>query len=302
MLATLAIAPGQPRSVPVVATRPEDGHLGVAAFARRTGLTPKAVRHYDRIGLLRPAEVDPDGYRWYSPAQLALGRRIAALRAVDVPLDDVRAALVDDDTLADTLADALADVLATQRRRLDARLARVQRQRHHLDHLRTDGLDHPMPETDIDIPIERRLAAALFNATWTLLEKEKRSREEDDEMLHMAHASRHHWGRVAEVTPAHLGRGEWQCSRVYAVLGRSEPSLHHAHRYLELCQENGIADWDLAFAYEALARASAVAGDHDQARAYTEQALAAAEDIADDDDRELVLSDLETIPGQPRFW
>jgi len=277
-----------------MAARPDDRHLSVGAFARRTGLTAKALRHYDRIGLLMPARVDRDGYRWYSPRQLAAARRIAALRAVDVPLEDVRRSLADES--------AVADVLAVQRRRLDARLARVQRQLHHLDHLIKDGMEHPMPDTDVDISDERRLAAALFNATWTLMEKEDRSREDDDEMLHMAHASRHHWGRVAEATPANMARGEWQCSRVYAVLGRSEPCLHHAQRCLEICQENGIADWDLAFAYEALARGHAVAGDTDQARAYTEQALAAAEDIAEDDDRELVLSDLESIPGQPRFW
>lgn len=159
-----------------------------------------------------------------------------------------------------------------------------------------------MPNTDpgLDETEERRVAVALFNATWTLLEKEERSRDEDDAMLHMAHASRHHWGQIG--TPANFGRGEWQCSRVYAVLNRAEPCLHHAQRYLDICQENGIADWDLAFAYEALARGHAVAGDAAQARACTEQALAAAEDIAEDADRELVLSDLESIPNQPRFW
>ncbi len=71
---------------------------------------------------------------------------------------------------------------------------------------------------------------------------------------------------------------------------------------LQICQENGIGDWDLAFAYEALARAYAVAGDAEQAREYTDQALAAAEDIVEDGEREIVLADLETIPGQPRYW
>ncbi len=277
-----------------MAARPEAQHLSVGAFARHVGLTPKALRHYDRIGLLRPDEVDADGFRWYAPHQFERASRIAALRAVDVPLEDVRLALADDT--------ALAAVLATQRRRLDSRLTRVQRQLHHLTHLTTDGLEHPMPDTDLDVTDERRLAAALFNATWTLMEKENRTRADDDEMLHMAHASRHHWSRAAGGTAANLGRGEWQCSRVYAVLGRSEPCLHHAQRCLDICQENEIGDWDLAFAYEALARGHAVAGDAEQARAFTEQALAAAEDITEDEDRELVLSDLESIPGQARFW
>jgi hypothetical protein len=148
----------------------------------------------------------------------------------------------------------------------------------------------------------RLLAAQLFNDTWRLLEQEQRTRADDDRMIHTAHASRYHWGQVPAVTPAHLARGEWLISRVYAVLERPEPALHHARRVLDLCQENAIGDFDLAFAYEALARAHAVAGDAARTRDYTDQALAAAEDIADDEDRDLVFADLETIPGQPRYW
>jgi hypothetical protein len=160
-----------------------------------------------------------------------------------------------------------------------------------------------MPETGPRLTADenRRIGIALFNAAWTLMEKENRTPAEDDAMLHMAHASRHHWG-ASGTDAAHLARGEWQCSRVYAILGRPEPCLHHAQRVLELCQENDIGDWDLAFAYEALARGHAVAGDAAQTRAYTEQALAAAADIAEDEDREPLLADLETIPGQRRFW
>jgi hypothetical protein len=73
-------------------------------------------------------------------------------------------------------------------------------------------------------------------------------------------------------------------------------------RVLELCQENGIGDFDPALACEALARAHAVAGDAAQARDGTDQALAAAEDIAEEEGRDLVLADLETVPGQPRYW
>lgn len=127
-----------------------------------------------------------------------------------------------------------------------------------------------------------------------------RDAADDDRMLHLAHASRHHWGNVG--TAANFARGEWLCSRVYSVLGRSEPAHHHAQRVLDICRENGIGDWDLAFAYEALARAAAVAGDDDAVFAHTEQALAAAKDIADDDDRKLLLDDLATIPGVTRFW
>jgi DNA-binding transcriptional MerR regulator len=270
------------------------GLLSVGQLARRAGLTAKALRHYDRIGLLRPAEVDAAGYRWYDPGQVPVAHRIAVLRGIDVPIDEIRRCL-DDDTL-------VAAVLADQRRRLESRLTRVQRELHTLDHLLIDGWEKPMATAlePMDAQVERTLAAGLFNATWTLMEKENRTRDEDDAMLHMAHASAHHWRQVGK--PENFARGEWQCSRVYALLRRPEPCLHHAQRVLDLCTENGLGDFDLAYAYEALARGHALAGDLEQARACTEQALAAAESISEDDDRELLLTDLETIPGQQRFW
>lgn len=270
--------------------------LTVGQLARRAGLTAKALRHYDRVGVLRPAVVDAaTGYRRYRPEQIRLAQLVGLLRSVDVPLEQVRACLADPDD-----EDGLREVLVEHRRRLQARCDRLRRDLHRIDHLIEDGV-HPMTEQSTAAPVdERKLAAELFNGVWRLLEKEDRTVEEDDAMLHMAHASRHHWGQVG--TPANLGRGEWQCSRVYAVLGRAEPALHHAQRYLEICRAHRIADWDLGFAFEALARANAVAGDKEQARSWTEQALAAAEDIAQEEERELLLTDLETIPGQSRFW
>ena len=160
--------------------------------------------------------------------------------------------------------------------------------------------DSPSAGEALDRDAERRLAAMLFNATWDLMDKHDRSPADDDRMIHSAHASRYHWEQVG--TAANLARGEWQCSRVYAVLGRAEPCLHHAQRVVDICRQNGIGDWDLAFGYEALARGSAIAGDPEAARTWTEQALAAAEDIAEERERALLLADLETIPGQRRFW
>jgi tetratricopeptide (TPR) repeat protein len=202
------------------------------------------------------------------------------------------------------------------RRHLEARVTRLRGALHRIDHLLAEGSDAVMSDLETStmtattksppgtgsVTDPRLLAAQLFNETWRLLELEQRTRADDDRMIHTAHASRYHWGQVPTATPAHLARGEWQISRVYAVLERAEPALYHARRVLDLCQDNGIGDFDLAFAYEALARAHAIAGDAALARDYTDQALAAAEDIADDEDRDIVLADLETIPGQPRYW
>jgi hypothetical protein len=217
----------------------------------------------------------------------------------------------------------VAAVLARHRRRVEARSTRLRGHLHAIDHLLASG---PPVDTDgirqstgkdvmsaTEIPAapatgstadpertERQLAVDLFNGTWRLMEADDRTPADDDRMLHMAHASRYHWERSGAAV--NLARGEWLCARIYAVLERGEPSLHHARRVLELCHENGIGDWDLAFGHEAVARAYAVSGDRDHARAATEQALACAEDVEDPDDRELLMADLETIPHQPRFW
>ena len=145
----------------------------------------------------------------------------------------------------------------------------------------------------IDLTDRRQLAVDLFNHVWTLIERSDRTALEDDEMLHAAHASRHHWGEVGE--PVNLARGEWQCSRVYAVLGRAEPAMWHARRVVALCEEHGIGDWDIAFGWEAIARAASVAGDAAQTRTALARARELAAAIKDDEDRELLLSDLATI-------
>jgi hypothetical protein len=114
-------------------------------------------------------------------------------------------------------------------------------------------------------------------------------------MIHAAHASRHHWSLAAGSTPAHAARGEWQCSRVYAVLGRPEAATWHARQCLEICEANGIGDWDIAFAFDALARASRAAGDDDARAHWLTLAREAGDKIEEAEERELLLSDLATI-------
>ena len=137
---------------------------------------------------------------------------------------------------------------------------------------------------------ERQRGVDLFNEVWRLLE----SREDDDRMLHAAHASRFHWGEAEECAPENLARGEWQVARVYTVLGRAEPAIWHARRCLEQCEQNGIGDWDLAYAYESLARAHALAGDG-EAEDWKAKARAAGDAIADPEDREHFNEDYATL-------
>jgi DNA-binding transcriptional MerR regulator len=66
------------------------GLLTIGEFARRSRLSVRALRLYDRMGLLRPAEVVPaTGYRRYAARQLYAARLIALLRRLDMPLSQV---------------------------------------------------------------------------------------------------------------------------------------------------------------------------------------------------------------------
>ena len=156
-------------------------------------------------------------------------------------------------------------------------------------------MSRPTAPPSLDSADERRLAVGLFNYVWTLLEKPHRTEREDDLMTHAAHASRHHWEAIGE--PVNHARGEWQVSRVYATLGRAEPALHHARRCLELCEAypDELEAWDLPYAHEALARAHALAGERETAERHAEVARSRL-DALDDDDRELLVADLATLP------
>jgi DNA-binding transcriptional MerR regulator len=271
-----------------------DDLLTIGRFARLAGVSVGALRHYDDLDLLRPARTDPSTkYRWYRRDQLETARTIVRMRDLEVPLETIRDLLASDDPAT------RRRILGDHRARIEARTFRLQRVLHVLGQLSSEDptamTATPAP-TDIDPTTRRTLATDLFNHTWTLLEKPDRTPEEDDEMIHSAHASRYHWGEVDDGDAVHLARGEWQCSRVYAVLGRAEPALWHARRCLAINRASDSGDWDLASAYEAMARAYLTAGDAEQVVTWKARATAALDGIADPDDREVIEGDLATLP------
>jgi len=265
--------------------------MPIGRFSRLTGLTVKALRHYDELGLLRPAAVDPDtGYRSYSSDQVGRAEWIRTLRRLELPLDDIATILATDDPAT------LKRLLVEHRRRTVEREVELKWILQRLQPL-IDGKEQIMGTTaeSLDPETQRQLGIDLFNKTWTLMEKEARTPEDDDEMVHCAHASAYHWQQVG--TQANRARSEWQCSRVYTVLALPGPALRHARRCLELVEAapGEMADWDLPAAYEAMARAHMVAGDAAETQRYLELGRAALALIEDPDDRVQLESDFATI-------
>jgi len=131
----------------------------------------------------------------------------------------------------------------------------------------------------------RWFGVELNNATWDALSAGNVTEENADAHIHAAHASCHHWRQVGTV--ANRARGEVTVANVYAAAGLAEAALRHARRCLELTQANRaeMADWDVAFACDVLARAHAAAGHNEHGRQARERARAAGEAIADPEDR-----------------
>lgn len=146
-----------------------------------------------------------------------------------------------------------------------------------------------------DSELHRRLGAELFNRVWDLLSLERRTADDEAEMIHTAHASRYHWSRVED--GARIARGEWLCSWVYSELGRPEPALYHAHRCEAMCREfaGQLEDFDLPAMHEALARAHLVAGNREEALHRLGLATELCAKITDPGDRDIIQSQIDSI-------
>ena len=134
-------------------------------------------------------------------------------------------------------------------------------------------------------------AIDFHGKTWEILEKKIRTPDDDERMLDYAHASLAHW-RAAGTEVRHQ-RGEWLLARVYAVLGEGNLALKHAHRCYELLEGNKsqMEDFDIAFAFEAVARAFAVGGDPVGAKRYIDMAQKAGEAIKGKEDRDVFFAE-----------
>jgi DNA-binding transcriptional MerR regulator len=260
--------------------------MPIGRFSRLTGVGVKSLRHYDEVGLLVPAAVDDEtGYRFYSPDQVDRAEAIRLLRKLDMPLEEIRSTLAADDPAA------LRDALVSHQRQMASRESELRASMTRLQRL-IDGRETivGMRSESLQAEDHRRLGIDLYNRTWTLMESP------GDEMLYCAHASAYHWMQGGGTT-ANRARSEWLCSRVYSILGRPEPALHHARHCLELVESSPseMEDWDIAGAYEALARAHLVAGEKEEARRFFELGREATAKIAEEDDRKHIAADLDSL-------
>jgi DNA-binding transcriptional MerR regulator len=98
--------------------------LSIGSFSLLTGLSIPALRHYDEVGLLKPASVDQSSrYRYYRRSQVRDGHIVRTLRALEMPLGEIALILGDDDARTRERLVAHRERLATQTTLLRLHLA-----------------------------------------------------------------------------------------------------------------------------------------------------------------------------------
>jgi len=143
---------------------------------------------------------------------------------------------------------------------------------------------------------EKKLAMDLFNKVWDLMDKGNRTEDENYLMVHMAHSSLYHWISVG--TPENVYIGEWQISRVYAVLNNFDSCLFHGERALKICKENGFTGFHLAYAYETLARAFLIKGNKSESTKYLELALKEVQVVEEPENKDILKKDLDELQSK----
>ncbi|AUX40481.1 uncharacterized protein SOCE26_018820 [Sorangium cellulosum] len=130
--------------------------LKIGELARRTGLTVRALRHYDAIGLLVPSGRSMGGYRLYDRKDVARLYRIQALRRLDLSLADIQ-------DLLDNAAGGLSEVVARQVAQLDREILKASALRTHL--LAVQGQLQANEEPGIDdwlVALESMVAGSKY--------------------------------------------------------------------------------------------------------------------------------------------
>jgi len=146
-----------------------------------------------------------------------------------------------------------------------------------------------------DVDARRQEAVAAFNRAWELIDSPQRSNDDDAEMLTSAFVSRYLWDSIGGDEQRAVG--DWQIAHVASLLGHSELALSFASRALGRVLRNGWTDWRLASCYEGMARAQASAGNDRERDRWVGLAREALAGIDDEEDRDLIASQLASVGG-----
>lgn len=129
---------------------------------------------------------------------------------------------------------------------------------------------------------------------WRLWGKTDKTEEECLDMLNYAYASLTHWKLYQGSTIVNQQRGEYLIAKCYLYMGEAGNCAKYAKSCLDktLDHKDKMADFDIAFAWELMAKSEKLSGNLEAWKEYYDHAVAAGRLITDDKDREIFESDL----------
>lgn len=148
-----------------------------------------------------------------------------------------------------------------------------------------------MNETQDLLGLHKEIAVQTNGKTWALLEKPVRTEAEDLELIESAYTSLYHWRAVGTIV--NIQRGHWLVARVMTVLKIHSLAMAHAQTCMQITLANPeqMADFDVAYASEGMARVLALHKDREKAIKYHQQAKELGSKIQDAEDRKIFMDD-----------
>ena len=162
--------------------------FSIGEFSKLGRVTVDTLRHYDALGLLKPANVDPfTGYRYYSAKQLLSLNRILALKEIGFSLDEIARILQDNLTI-----DQLRGMLKAQLVRAESEIESAQSRRGRVwARLNYLNLEDNMPVYEVTLkPVEKQVIAAIRENVTKIEQMPERCSEMFDTIAHWMNANR----------------------------------------------------------------------------------------------------------------
>jgi hypothetical protein len=154
-----------------------------------------------------------------------------------------------------------------------------------------------MTEPTFDLQsAHKHFSIACFNRTWEFMDRDKLTSEDAQEMILLSMTSLWHWTQRPECAPNNLFGGNWQISRVYAILGNAPEAMRYAELALKFGKQAG--PFHEAYGYEALARAEKVAGNPQRARRHLDSARGLAEKVEEPNQKATLQNDIEQLEAE----
>lgn len=141
---------------------------------------------------------------------------------------------------------------------------------------------------------QRRLASQANNRAWRLSEVSGRSPEEDEEMLHAAHAAMYFWKIVGNAN--NRAHAALLLAHVYALLKLARPAKHYLAQATPTFFNGDCVPWEVAIAHAVAAGVASVCVEHESHKMHYAEAARLIAGLEDPEDREIINATLYVVP------